>query len=145
MEKENLIGRQFGKLTVIKPVLRSSWVCRCDCGNYITVCTAYLTSEHTRSCGCLYRKATAKALAEKKKNSEEICKKFVRSLVTNPKPTKRNKTSTRRGVCFNKIEGKYMAYINVKGKRLYLGMYKKESDAIAARKEAEVMYFGSKA
>ena len=35
-----------------------------------------------------------------------------------------------------------MAYISVNGKRLYLGNYKTEAEAIVARKEAEEQYYG---
>ena len=29
------------------------WLCKCDCGNFITVLSSSLKREHTRSCGCL--------------------------------------------------------------------------------------------
>lgn len=51
-------------------------------------------------------------------------------------PNKRNKTGVK-GVCFNKAEGKFRAYINVNGKRYYLGDFHKFEDAVVARKEAE--------
>lgn len=59
---KNLAGMRFGRLTVQeefqrrrKPtggitILRR---CICDCGKESWVCTADLTSNHTRSCGCL--------------------------------------------------------------------------------------------
>lgn len=141
MEKQSLIGKKFGNLTVIKQISASSWLCRCKCGNEVTVCTSKLLSRHTRSCGCLFRKATQKAVLAQSKDTR---KKRVNNMVLNPKPTTANSTSTHRGVCFNKHSGMYMAYINVKGKRLYLGNYKTEAEAVAARKEAEVMYFSSK-
>lgn len=137
----DLIGKKFGKLTVIKKSSVSSWLCRCDCGNEITVCTSKLTSKHTRSCGCLFRKSTQKALETKKRNKKEILKKQVLALVLNPEPTFRNKTSKRKGVCYSKTNNRYLAYINVNGKRIYLGSFVHQEDAIAARKAAEVMYF----
>lgn len=140
MEKQSLIGKKFGNLTVVEKVSASSWLCQCVCGNKITVYTSKLLSKHTRSCGCLYHKSTAKAVLAQTKNTYE---KASISKVLNPEPTTANSTSTHRGVCFNKHSGMYMAYINVKGKRLYLGNYKTEAEAVAARKEAEVMYFGS--
>lgn len=60
-EKETrLIGKRFGRLTVIKRTDRKMnnnkcyyWLCQCDCGNFKEVPSEYLTSGHTQSCGCL--------------------------------------------------------------------------------------------
>lgn len=49
---------KFGKLTVIKRDLCNSksgnakWVCKCDCGNIISVIGSKLRNSHTTSCGC---------------------------------------------------------------------------------------------
>lgn len=55
-----LVGKKFGKLTVIKPLTERVnnsivWECVCDCGNIKNVPTHLLTNGHTRSCGCLVR------------------------------------------------------------------------------------------
>lgn len=58
--KLNLIGQRFSHLTVIEEVPKEQrrnkrkveWRCQCDCGNITTVITNYLTSGHTKSCGC---------------------------------------------------------------------------------------------
>jgi len=54
---ENLIGKRFGKLTVVS--FRSVdnnghayWLCRCDCGRFKVVRGAHLKDKHVRSCGC---------------------------------------------------------------------------------------------
>lgn len=52
----NLQGKVFGRLTVIEKSYekkRTSWLCKCICGNEITVATDKLNSQWTRSCGCL--------------------------------------------------------------------------------------------
>lgn len=68
MRKLDLTGRRFGQLTVLhedpvpyrspsgKPTRR--WVCRCDCGNVVTVLQNALTASKnpTLSCGCLHAK-----------------------------------------------------------------------------------------
>lgn len=56
---KNMIGRRFGRLTVIKQSDETSgtsgirWICQCDCGALTVVPTAKLNSGHTQSCGCL--------------------------------------------------------------------------------------------
>lgn len=58
--KLNLVGQQFNSLTVIREVpklerknpKRVEWECQCECGNTTRVITSYLTSGHTKSCGC---------------------------------------------------------------------------------------------
>ena len=62
MKRIDLCEEKFGLLTVIEkdePYVRpsgkkiSTWVCKCNCGNQVTVRTEYLRSGHTKSCGCL--------------------------------------------------------------------------------------------
>lgn len=54
---ENLKGKIFGKLTVIKRVEnknnRVRWLCRCECGNEKITTAQSLKSRKTKSCGCL--------------------------------------------------------------------------------------------
>ena len=56
---EDLTGKKFGRLTVIKKVgmnknYISKWLCKCDCGNEIVVYRNNLSINSTRtvSCGC---------------------------------------------------------------------------------------------
>lgn len=53
MIRENLIGRQFGRLTVVEQTPRGSCLCRCECGNTVTVQPSKLLNGHVKSCGCL--------------------------------------------------------------------------------------------
>ena len=59
-----LMGKKFGKLTVIKELpsenLESKWLCQCDCGNKKEVIGWHLTKGITNSCGCLISKGEAK-------------------------------------------------------------------------------------
>lgn len=53
-----LKGQQFGRLTVIEqlksdPKKGRMWLCLCACGKTKEVCSAYLRSGDTKSCGCL--------------------------------------------------------------------------------------------
>lgn len=64
-QRQNLIGRTFGKLKVIeedKSYIPSKennwhtkWLCECECGNKISVFGSNLTRLHTTSCGCIAR------------------------------------------------------------------------------------------
>lgn len=67
--KGNLIGKKFGKLTVVnfsesytksKNNGKKYWECKCDCGNIAYVCTTYLKGGQTKSCGCI-QKSIAKS------------------------------------------------------------------------------------
>ena len=63
MKIDNLVGKTFGKLKVIKigdPYItpggqkKTVWLCECSCGNpeLIPVTATHLKSGHTTSCGC---------------------------------------------------------------------------------------------
>lgn len=61
MKANNLIGRKFGKLTVVARSEntksgKSQWICDCDCGNRKNkpVSSYDLTSGKVQSCGCMY-------------------------------------------------------------------------------------------
>lgn len=65
----DLTGEKFGKLTVLRRVenyitpkgsKHSRWLCKCECGNEITVIGYNLKSEHTQSCGCYASETTSK-------------------------------------------------------------------------------------
>jgi len=56
----NETGKRYGKLLVLDRVENDNhhtrWLCRCDCGNTITVGGWHLRSGNTRSCGCLRKR-----------------------------------------------------------------------------------------
>lgn len=78
LKASTLIGRRFGRLTVIglAPTLKhkSRCVCVCDCGKEKVVGAANLVRLSTRSCGCLLAEITS---ARSKNNN-------FGSLYTNP-------------------------------------------------------------
>ena len=57
---QNLIGEKFNKLTVIERDAthksRPYWICKCVCGNTVSVRADLLKSGNTKACGCLYNK-----------------------------------------------------------------------------------------
>ena len=70
---KKLVGHTFGRLTVIERAgsdkhQKALWLCKCSCGNEVTVPSGSLTSGQTLSCGCYKTSGDAKArpLAGKK-------------------------------------------------------------------------------
>lgn len=60
---QDLTGKRFGKLTVIRRYgtdryKRVIWLCRCDCGNETIAAGTPLKNGHKKSCGCYKYEAT---------------------------------------------------------------------------------------
>lgn len=57
----DLTGQVFGRLTVLQRAENttksrgSRWLCKCTCGNFISVASTHLRDGHVKSCGCLNR------------------------------------------------------------------------------------------
>ena len=65
-KKLDLRGQPFGKLTVLRENGRDKhnkvlWLCRCECGNVVTVLGSNLRNENTTSCGCYQRERSAES------------------------------------------------------------------------------------
>lgn len=63
---KDITGQKFGRLTALERTVAKLdtaylWLCRCDCGEYVSVAITNLTAGHTRSCGCLRKTATMSA------------------------------------------------------------------------------------
>lgn len=81
---KDLTGQRFGRLTVIERVedhimpsgeKRSRWLCKCDCGNEITIIGKALTKKNgTKSCGCFARENMSKV--KKKYNTYDLTGEF---------------------------------------------------------------------
>lgn len=67
MRAINLIGRKFGRLTVLEraqmPSRRAKWRCICSCGTVTIALSSSLNSGHKRSCGCLKNELSSARLA----------------------------------------------------------------------------------
>lgn len=68
-----MIGQRFGRLVVVKRAgthvcpsgqKKPLWLCKCDCGNMITVISEDLKTGHTKSCGCLPTKKRGSGLLD---------------------------------------------------------------------------------
>ncbi len=60
-EKQDIVGKRFGKLTAIKRVEKKGhhlyYLFKCDCGNEKIISKEAVVEGKTRSCGCLQRKS----------------------------------------------------------------------------------------
>lgn len=88
---ENIVGRKVNRLTILSRApnkgLDSSWNCRCECGNFITVRRSSVLRGRTKSCGCLVaegiRESVVRRISEGKLrvNRAVIGQKFGRLTV----------------------------------------------------------------
>ena len=219
---KDLTGQRFGRLTVVERAENNKrnvvlWFCLCDCGNYHTTISHYLTAGLCRSCGCLI-KITQKKLnkydlsgeygigytskneifkfdledydkikdytwymsnngyivsheTENNKQNGLIMHRLIMNItdpdicvdhiyhdktdnrksqlrITNNQQNqfnhiiKGNNTSGETGVYWHKNRNKWEALIGYNEKIIYLGMFDNKEDAINARKEAEIKYYG---
>lgn len=134
-KKVDLAGRRYGHLTVLGPAenigKRTAWRCLCDCGQETVVKTHHLQCGHTKSCGCLCGPGGPRD-ALGLTYIDGTCVEMLRA-----KKVRRNNTSGVPGVNWAAAQGRWRATICFKGKRHYLGSYKKFEDAVKARKRAE--------
>lgn len=122
---------RFGRLTAIEATQerydgKVVWLCKCDCGNYKKVSSAFLTTGKVRSCGCLSVEHGKKM----RKQNEEIVRTRSRS----------NNTTGVTGVSYHKKSGKYRASLSVRGKKYWLGAFDTIEQAKAAREYGERKY-----
>jgi len=142
-DKYNLKGKHFGKLTVLYSTgeIRNGsrvWHCRCECGNEIDV-TARNLNRGAKSCGCLRHRPPA--LSHSIKNNLHLVDgTCVENLIASQKRPIENKSGVR-GVYPTKDGRSYVATLEFKGKKHYLGRYRRLEDAAEARHEAEEIYF----
>lgn len=66
MNKLNLVGKTFYRLSVISEAYnngngKSMWLCKCECGNLLTITGSNLMNGTTKSCGCLQKERTSKS------------------------------------------------------------------------------------
>ena len=129
-QKLDLTGQRFGRLTVLRPAenigRRTAWLCLCDCGREAVVKTYHLRSGKCSSCGCKNPGFTALTYVD------GTCVEMLQS-----KTVRRNNTSGIPGVDWVASKQRWRASICFKGKRHYLGSYKRFEDAVHARKEGE--------
>ena len=95
---EDLTGVRFGRLTVIgegedyvspKGEIKKRWLCRCDCGNEVSVYAHKLKVGETTSCGC-YRQEIVQKIRRKNLIGQRFGRLVVYAL---------DEASTKKGIC----------------------------------------------
>jgi len=59
-KRMNLVGHNYGRLTVLEEVSPGRWNCVCECGNEHETTTNQLRAGKVKSCGCLRRENTGR-------------------------------------------------------------------------------------
>ena len=144
----NLKDRRFGRLVVEGNASRKGYViCLRDCGKRKEIRATSLTKafQPTRSCGCIQRELV-RAIGSKTipQNMEKQVKTNLRyhtnfQVIEDVNPPKHN-TSGYKGISWDIHRKKWMTYINVHSKRIFIGRFASLDDAVDARKEAEEKY-----
>lgn len=119
-------------------------ICRCDCGTERAVSTVSLRRGVSQSCGCL-RGELGLARTEWIERGIESTKRLSidGTHVPSIRPGRKVNSNTITGVTGVAVHPMgYVAYINFKGKRYYLGRYPTIEDAAAVRKQAEKEIYG---
>ncbi|GGF87095.1 hypothetical protein [Paenibacillus aceti] len=135
----DLVGERFGRLVVLEDTHerfqnKVVWLCQCDCGSDpIKVPSTYLTTGDTTSCGCLRRENGSKLQDYNEKNlrTDGVFTPLLKSKLRSD-----NSTGVK-GVAINKKNGKYRAYLRIKGKQYYLKEHFTLEQAEAARRVGE--------
>ncbi len=87
---KDLTGQRFGRLTVLKYLGESKWLCQCECGNYSSPKGYNLTNGITKSCGCLQRDIVSKQSTKHGMADTRIYKiwRNMKQRCSNPNATK---------------------------------------------------------
>ena len=106
---KDLIGQKFGRLTVLKfdKKIETSnnkkyyWLCKCECGNIVSINSASLKNGHTLSCGCLRLENCIKATKKHLQTGSDLYYVWsqIKQRCNNPN-NKRYKNYGARGIKF---------------------------------------------
>lgn len=131
--REDLTGKRFGRLQVLYPAEnhrgRTSWVCRCDCGNLHIATSHDLKAGKTTSCGCL-KTEIQQNVKNQLHRIDGTCVEWLEK-----RKHRSDNTSGFRGVCL--CRGKFRATIGFKKQRFHIGTYDTFEEAVQARLDAE--------
>lgn len=146
-DRFDLTGQVFGQLTVLRRSEKRGhrgarttplWECRCICGNITYRATDSLKREGNRMCeACRAAFATQKA-----RQSAGYVGGTQLSKIVDARVSAANSSGVR-GVQYDKRAKKFRARLKFQGRLMNFGSYEKFEDAVAARKAAELEYYGT--
>lgn len=143
---ERILGKRFGRLTAVERVDapgNARYICKCDCGNEVTVKATLLLTGKTKSCGCYKSEKSFQSMESIKEKGFQALEsqRYDGTVISSldQKIHKNNKTGYK-GVSKMK-NGRYRAYIFLRGKQKHLGSFDTAEEANEARKEAEEELF----
>ncbi len=147
---KNIKGEKFNKLIAIEPTNKRDknngsviWKCKCDCKNIVYVSYGDLVFGKTKSCGCSISEVSKENIKKAyKKNIKNNVVEGTNLAAIGRKELIASNTSGIKGVRWDKSKNKWVAEIQFKKKRYFLGRYKDKEEAIQARKTAEEKLFG---
>ena len=143
----DLTGMVFGRLTVIGRSEKRSprgkrttptWECRCECGNITYKATDTLKNGSESMCA----ECQGKYAAEKARSAAGFVGGTQITKLVNMNPTAASSTGVR-GVQYDRRTCRYRARLRFKGKLLSFGSFTRFEDAVAARRAAEIEYYGA--
>ena len=113
MERLNLEGQKFGRLTALRDIgnkgRRRLWECLCECGQFTAVVATDLKIGHTKSCGCLQKETCGRSvLPIGEANSNQVFKAYKREA------KKRNREFSLTKEQFKKLTSSDCFYCGVK-------------------------------
>lgn len=129
---ENLVGNEFGRLTVIlfstkkrHPSGKTTafWICRCKCRKEIEVSGDHLRSGHTISCGCFSSEKTIERNSIHGRSKTILYQKWkgMKSRCQNPN-NRSYKNYGARGINVSKRWSNFMNYFNDMGPSFRKGL-----------------------
>ncbi|MCP9613657.1 alcohol dehydrogenase [Levilactobacillus brevis] len=143
----DLTGQQFGRLTVIRrdgtaKNGNATWLCKCNCGNLVTVDSYRLRHGITVSCGCYRRDISKERLTKDPRTREQIGNAMNLPLVNGSNVAALTKLSSRNisgviGVSFDKRSGKWAARLFYYGRYILNQTFTDFDEAVEARRRAE--------
>lgn len=143
----DLTGQQFGRLTVIRrdgtaKNGNATWLCKCNCGNLVTVDNYRLRHGITVSCGCYRRDISKERLTKDPRTREQIGNAMNLPLVNGSNVAALTKLSSRNisgviGVSFDKRSGKWATRLFYHGRCILNQTFTDFDEAVEARRRAE--------
>jgi len=149
-QAEDLTGRRFGKLLVIRREEfdhkrtngeTHGWLCHCDCGSDVVVVSRSLLTGRTRSCGC---EVGRNAAARIDISGDNVLGRYDGTVISAIRPgrgSNRNSQSGHRGVYWSNRDQCWIAKIGLRGQSIWLGRFSSLAAAIKARQAAEGKYY----